>query len=279
MEREQRGVDLHRDVLAAAERAADPREMDAHAFERQPEARSDLGPVDVQPLRGHVDVDAALAVGDGKARLGAEERLVLDSRLVDALDGDLAGRVRVPVPDDERPDDVRTWIVAIAVPLRRAVGVQLGAVGRPLHVGDRLERLVVDRDLLGRATCLLRMVGGDQRHRLAEVPDEVAREHRLVAELEAVALLAGNVSVGEDGVHAGHRNGLRDVEVADPGVCVRAPERMAEEHSRRREVARVRELPPRLRHAVGAGHDLADPAERDSRRDRGRIHRSPATTA
>ena len=90
VQREQRGVDLHRDVLAAAERAADAGEVDAHPLEREAEARRDLGPVDVEPLRRDVDVDAALAVRHREPRLGAEEGLILDARLVDALDGDLA---------------------------------------------------------------------------------------------------------------------------------------------------------------------------------------------
>ena len=84
VQREQRAVDLHRQVLAAAERAADAGEMDAHLLERQPEARRDLRAVDVQPLRRDVDVDAALAVRHREPRLGPEERLVLDPDLVDA---------------------------------------------------------------------------------------------------------------------------------------------------------------------------------------------------
>ena len=83
-------MDLHREVLAAAERAADAGEVDPHLLGREAEARRDLVAVDVQPLRGDVDVDAALAVRDREPRLRAEERLVLDPDLVDALDRDVA---------------------------------------------------------------------------------------------------------------------------------------------------------------------------------------------
>ena len=83
-------MDLHREVLAAAERAADAGEVDPHLLERQPEAGRDLAAVDVQPLRRDVDVDAALAVGHREPGLGAEERLVLAAELVDAGDGDVA---------------------------------------------------------------------------------------------------------------------------------------------------------------------------------------------
>ena len=62
VQREHRAVDLHRQVLAPAERAADARQVDAHLLGRQAEARRHLVAVDVQPLRRDVDVDAALAV-------------------------------------------------------------------------------------------------------------------------------------------------------------------------------------------------------------------------
>ena len=70
-------MDLHGKVLAAAECAPDAGKVDAHLIGLEPETRRDLVPVDVQPLRRDVDVDAALAVRDRDARLGAEERLVL----------------------------------------------------------------------------------------------------------------------------------------------------------------------------------------------------------
>ena len=76
---EHRGVDLHREVLAPAERAADTCEVDPHLLGLEPEAGRHLVAVDVEPLGRDVDVDAALAVRDGEARLGAEERLILDA--------------------------------------------------------------------------------------------------------------------------------------------------------------------------------------------------------
>ena len=89
--------------------------------------------------------------------------------------------------DHDVPDDVRARVVAVAVAARRPLGMQVGLLGRALHVGDRLERLVLDADPLGGAARLLGMLGGDERDRLAEVEDAVDREHRLVGELEPVA--------------------------------------------------------------------------------------------
>ena len=57
---------LHADVLAGAERAADAGEGHPHLVVAQAEAVGDLVAVDVQPLGGHVQVDAALAVGHGQ---------------------------------------------------------------------------------------------------------------------------------------------------------------------------------------------------------------------
>ena len=63
VEREHRPVDLHREILAPAERAADAGEVDAHLLGPQPQTRRDLVAIVVQPLRRDVDVDSALAVG------------------------------------------------------------------------------------------------------------------------------------------------------------------------------------------------------------------------
>ena len=129
-------MDLHRQVLAAAERAADAGEVDAHLLGREAEAGRDLVAVDVQPLRRDVDVDAALAVRDREPRLRPEERLILDPDLVDALDRDVARRLGVAVADDHVPHDVRSRIVAVAVAHRRPVGMERLLLGRALHVDD-----------------------------------------------------------------------------------------------------------------------------------------------
>ena len=126
--------------------------------------------------------------GIGEPGLRPEERLVLDAELVDALDRDVARRVRVAVPDHDRADDVRARVVAVAVARRRPVGMERLLLGRALGVDDELERLVLDDDRLGRAARLLGMLGRDERDRLAEVADAVDREHRLVGELEPVGL-------------------------------------------------------------------------------------------
>ena len=100
-------MDLHVEVLARAERAADAGERDPHLLLGQVEARRDLLPVDVQPLRDDVEVDAAVGGRHGEAGLGPERRLVLHRRLVVALDPDVGlGRVGVAVDDVDVAEDV-----------------------------------------------------------------------------------------------------------------------------------------------------------------------------
>ena len=57
---------------------------------------------------------------------------------------------------------------------------------------------------LGGAARLLGMLGRDERDGLAEVADVLHGQDGLVGELEAVALVARDVLVREDGVDAGH---------------------------------------------------------------------------
>ena len=188
VEGQHRAVDLHREVLAAAEGAADAGEVDAHLLGREPQAGRDLVAVDVQPLGRDVDVDAALAVRHREARLRAEERLVLDAELVGARDDDVARCVRVAVPDHQVADDVRARVVAVAVAHRRPVGMERLLRERALGVDHRLERLVLDGDRLERACRLVGVLGRDDRDGLADVPHAVLGEHGLVGELEPVAV-------------------------------------------------------------------------------------------
>ena len=107
--------------------------------------------------------------------------------------GPLASRIRVPVPDAH---------VAHQVPAR--VDEAVVAVEGGLGIDDRRQLLVLHDDLVERTTGDLRVVGGDDRDRLALVPHLVEGEHRLIGHLHAVGLLAWDVVVGEHGGDAGH---------------------------------------------------------------------------
>ena len=232
-------MDLHGEVLAPAEGAADAGEMDAHLLGLESEAGRDLVAIDVEPLGGDVDVDAALPVGDGQAGLGAEEGLILDAELVDALHRDGAFRVGITVADGQLAERV------------------LGALG----LDDRLLRDVVDLDLGRRAARLLGVLGGDDCDRLPEVAHVLHGQDRLVGELEAVALLSRDVLVREHGVNAGHPARLARVDALEARGRVRAADGVAEEHAGGEEVARVGELAGDLGDGVDAADGLADAPE------------------
>ena len=143
---------------------------------------------------------------------------------------------------------------------RRLVRMQVDRLKRTLHVGDRLELLVLDPDALGRAARLLGMLGGDERDRLAVVENAVDREHRLIGELEPVGLLTWDVLVREHGMDARHRHRLGDVDRKDARVRMRASKRVPPQHPRHDEVARIRELALHLRRRVDTRDELADAA-------------------
>ena len=112
-----------------------PLSRQAHLLGRQVQAQRELVAVDVQPLRGDVEVDATLAVRDREARLGAEERLVLHADLVLAGDDDVGVRVGVAVADPHVAQDVP-----------RQVELRCIRGHRPLRIGQRLQHVVVDLD-------------------------------------------------------------------------------------------------------------------------------------
>ncbi len=267
-------MDLDGQVLAPAERAAHAGEVDPHHVGRKVEARRDLVTVDVKPLGRDVDVDTAFPVRDRDARLRAEERLVLLADLVVPGHGDVARRVGIAAPDHDRAHDVRVRVVTVTVAHRRPVGMQRLELGRPLGVDDRLERLVLDADRGGSAARLLGLLRGHDRDRLPEVADAVGGKHRLVLELEAVRLLAGNVVLREHRVHAGHAHGSGDVDGDHACVRIWAADGVAPEHPRDLEVARVRERTRDLGHGVVAAHPDLGPAMRNAG---GSAHRSAAS--
>ena len=126
----------------------------------QAEAGRDLVPVHVQPLGGHEQVDAAVLGRYGQARLGAEEGLVLHADLVFAADHHVGGVSGWPLRIRDVPDQVSALVQG------RGVRVQ----GRA-RVGHRRQHLVGGVDPGRRPAGRLRMVGRDQCHRLALVPD------------------------------------------------------------------------------------------------------------
>ena len=136
---------------------------------------------------------------------------------------------------------------------------------------DGRQHLVVDDDPLGRPASGLGMVGGDQRHRLALVADELRRQHRLVGVLEAEGVLPGDVVGRQNRPHPRHAERLGDVDAPDPRVRMRAAQGDAPDHLVVPQVAGVGELAGDLQRAVGPQRAVADaPLGRGRRGRRGR---------
>ena len=99
---EQAGVYVDIEVLLAAERTADAGQHESHLVEGESEAGGHLGLVEVEVLARHVELHAAVAVGNGLAGLGSEEGRVLGAELVVADDDHLGfstGGVDIAVAD------------------------------------------------------------------------------------------------------------------------------------------------------------------------------------
>ena len=110
-QREQADVHLEAHVFARAERTTDTGERQAHAFEREREARGDLALVDVQPLRRDVELHpGAVVIGHGEAGFGSEEGLILHSDFVEPLDDDRADRVGIAVPDADVAEEIAVGV-------------------------------------------------------------------------------------------------------------------------------------------------------------------------
>ena len=125
-------------------------------------------------------------------------------------------------------------------------------LGRASGVDHGLEELVLDLHGSRRTSRLLRLLGGNDDHRLAEVADAVDREHRLVAKVEPVQLVARNVLVRQDGVDAWQSQRRRDVDPGDTRVRMRAADGLPPEHPCDVQIARVLELARDLRHGIAA---------------------------
>ena len=203
-------------------------------------------------MRRDVEVDAAVAVGDGEPRLGTEERRVLCPDLEVRLDDDVgspARLVRVTVADAHVAHEVAAGMHGTAVAGEGELGVH-----------DGLQFLVHHDDLVEGATGDLGMVGGDDGHGLALVADLVEGEHGLIGDLHAVRLLAGDVLVGEHRGHTRDRQRPRRVQAEDAGAWEGAAQRGAPQRAGQMEVGGVGEVAGDLERAVGPRRRIPDAA-------------------
>ena len=248
--REQAAVDLQADVFAGAERSAHAAEHQPHPLLGQREAGGDLLAILVQPLGGDVQLDpAAVVVGNRQRRFQPEERLVLHSDLVGALDDDVARGIGVAAADRLVAQHVAVRVDRFPIPGDRLLGVD-----------ERGQHVVLHVDGGERPAARLRVVGRDGGDGLADVAHEPVGEHRLVLGDQPVGEASRHVGGGQHGVHAGDRQRRRDVDRHNPRVRVRGAEGGPPRRAVHRKVGGELERTVDLRHGVGAGRRIADPA-------------------
>ena len=246
-QRQETDLHLHAEVFTGPEGTPHAGEVQPHLFGWQCEACRDLGLVDVQPLGGDVQVDAAVIRRDRQPRLRAHEGLILHAGLVAALDDDCSCCAGIAPADPLAVEDV-------------AVRMDRGGLGRGHRVDDRLRRVVVDDDGGGGAPSGLGVVGGHAGDGLTHVTDHVPGEDRLVRVVESVRLQTGDVLGGDHRTDAGDLQRLRNVDAADRGGGMRRAHEVAPQHAFREQIGGERELPEDLRDAVRSRRTLAEPA-------------------
>ncbi len=261
-QRQHASVCLHREVLACAERAPDAGHRQPDVCRRQPKAIRELVAVDVQPLGGDVEVDAAVTIRDRKSRLWAEGRLVLHADLVLRRDHHVRVRVLVASPDLDLSRDIAVWVQPRSVIGERNLGVR-----------QRFEHVVLDPHRLRRTPRQLGVISSDERDRLTPIAHHVRREHRLVEDLQSVEVAPGYVLVREHGAHAGHRQRFARVDRDDARVRMRAPNRRSPEHAIDLQVGRIWKIAARLEGGVGPADRVTDAAGHDRRRRQPRPRR------
>lgn len=135
-------------VLSVGGGAGDSGDDHLHALGFQAVAGGGRVTVRVRVGGGEVQLHTAVGARYGEPRLGADGGRVLAADPVEALDDDLADRVRVAVAQRDVPDQV-------------AVGVQRFGLECLLGVGHRVEYFVLDDDGRRRHARGVRVVGGD----------------------------------------------------------------------------------------------------------------------
>ncbi len=129
---------MEAEILSGTERPAYAGQCQANLLVGQIEAGRHLVAIDVQPLGGHVQVDATVVVRNGHAGFGAEECLVLHAHLVGALDGHkvvtVGGRL-VAMTQMDSPDDVAVGMDGIGGLGQRRIHQGFG--GLPVHDNGR----------------------------------------------------------------------------------------------------------------------------------------------
>ena len=250
----------------AAERAADVGDDDVELLGRAAQHLRQPVELAVRVLRGEPereDVGGGVVRGEDDARL---ERRRDQPRRPDARPHDgvrpREGAVDVALGAAPAQEHV---VRRLLVQRRRALGLA--------RLDERRQLLDLDQDVLRRVRGLLGGVGDDERDRLADVADAVAREHRVRHrhDLGAVAHHQRervdeplDVGGGEDRPDARHPRRHARVDAGEPPVRVDAAHERGVQHLRQLQVADVLRLALDEALVLGARQRPPDPGLRGS---------------
>ena len=241
-----------------AEVAADRSVVDDDAVLRKPECRGHLiAQVEGRLVRRDDADPIAFEPHDRSSRL---ERRLVDPRrrelvLEDPRRACEGGRYIAVCLDDValliRMRNGGPLAATFEEPVRGGVGMQYRGVGaeRGIHVEQRRQLVVLNRDQADRFFGDLARVGRDRRDAVADEQDAVPAEHRPVLQAPSEAL-AANVRAGQDRADPGKRAGASRLHRGDARVRVRAAHEGRLEGARDIDVGGVRGAPGRLRIAV-----------------------------
>ena len=248
------GDERHEDLAAArllgAKATADARLNDLHLRLRDIERLSDHAAHVEGHLRRGGHRNAAERVGGREGTEGLHRRGLGCLAGVGAGEDDVAlgeGLVQVAKIAGTAAYQVTRNIAALREHKGHvALGVDHDVVIERLgKVEQGLEYLVVDLDELERLVGGLLSLGGDDRHLLVLVTDEILENQAVVRTRLRIALAGdgkaalGHVLVGVDAHHTGHLQGARRIDGADLGAGIRAALEFDDECAGGYQVARV----------------------------------------
>jgi hypothetical protein len=173
-------------------------------------------------------------VADRDARL----HRAADDPVVDEIERD-----RLVSAGEGRLDGAPVMAFPVNAEVRAALGVEEWRVGpvRGRQIDDRRQRLVVDPDQLGGVARLVEALGDDESHRVTDIADHAARQHRAGRREHLLAASPRHLSLGRDLGHAigvevldrenaeNPRRGSRrlGVDRGDPGMRMRRAQDIA----------------------------------------------------
>ena len=208
---QKREMYVKRNVLASPKCTTQAHRVTANGVFWNTKTGDDLLLVDVDPLRGDMEVNGSHPIGDGDTGLGPEWCLILGRCLVVTLDNHLTRCGRIPPPN---------------LHLSKDFALGLGCFG--IDRGRKL--LPINNNRLHGLSSRLRVLRGNHCHRLSPKLRHFVTEHRLVLMLLTKGAKTGHVLLGEHGVNTGHRQRWRRVDADQTSVGVWAAKCRSPKH-------------------------------------------------